>query len=46
MGIFSQRSSLARENLDALKEGTSMEFNLERWAKRPQVMSVGVEKIE
>ncbi len=43
--VFFHRSALENEDFDALEEGTSVEFNLERGPKGPRAMNVRVVKI-
>jgi len=40
--VFFHRSALAGEDFDALEEGTSVEFDLERGPKGPRAMNVRV----
>ncbi len=42
--VFFHRSALVEEDFDALEEGTSVEFELERGPKGPRAMNVKAEK--
>ena len=44
--VFFHRSALAEGDFDALEEGTSVEFNLERGPKGPRAMGVRVGTID
>ena len=44
--VFFHRSALAGEDFDALEEGTSVEFDLERGPKGPRAMNVRAERIQ
>ena len=44
--VFFHRSALAGEDFDALEEGTSVEFDLERGPKGPRAMNVKAEGIK
>ncbi len=41
--VFFHRSALAKEDFDALEEGTSVEFNLEEGPKGPRAVNVRVD---
>ena len=44
--VFFHRSALAGEDFDALEEGTSVEFDLERGPKGPRAINVKAEIVE